>query len=145
VVAKPRRDQVTVAVGAMKTTVGVDALASARGEPREAASSKTPRPPQRKAQPVEATPARTAQAARMPSNTVNLVGQRVEPALERLDAFIDELLRKGDGTGFALHGHGTGALKNAVREHLAQHPCVSEYGPASAEDGGDAFTIFWLR
>ena len=76
---------------------------------------------------------------------MNLVGQRVEPALERLDAFIDELLRNGESAGFALHGHGTGQLKSAVREHLARHPCVESSEPASAEDGGDAFTVFWLR
>jgi len=77
-------------------------------------------------------------------NTVNLVGQRVEPALERVDTFIDGLLRLGEPLGFVIHGHGTGALRNAVREHLAKHPCVARAEPAHADDGGDAFTVFWL-
>jgi len=68
----------------------------------------------------------------------------VEPALERLDTFLDGLLRLGEPLGFVLHGHGTGALRNAVREHLARHSCVSRAEPAGADDGGDAFTLFWL-
>lgn len=152
VVAKPRRDQVTVAVGSMKTTVNIDALSLGSAEARSAPAAKpAPRGPAERKKPNERrrgdgddvpvggpTPLRTA------VNTVNLVGQRVEPALERLDTFLDGLLRLGEPLGFVLHGHGTGALRNAVREHLAQHSCVSRAEPAGADDGGDAFTLFWL-
>jgi DNA mismatch repair protein MutS2 len=175
VVAKPKRDQVTVAVGAMKTTVSIAALSLGSAEARSAPAAKAaPRgPAERKkppgrprsdpgasypaasypaaSYPAASYPAATAGAAsggpaplRSPDNTLNLVGQRVEPALERLDTFIDGLLRSGEAIGFALHGHGTGALKNAVREHLARHPCVSRAEPADPEDGGDAFTVMWL-
>jgi DNA mismatch repair protein MutS2 len=154
VVSKPRRDQVTVAVGSMKTTVAIEALSRGSSEARSAPAAKpaTRGPAERKKQgerrrngegeadgsPGGPDPLRTA------VNTVNLVGQRVEPALERLDTFIDGLLRLGEPLGFVLHGHGTGALRNAVREHLARHPCVSRAEPAGAEDGGDAFTLFWV-
>jgi DNA mismatch repair protein MutS2 len=151
VVAKPRRDQVTVAVGSMKTTVNIDALSVGSTEARSAPAAKpAPRGPTERKKPAERrrdsdepkvggpTPLRSA------VNTVNLVGQRVEPALERLDTFLDGLMRLGEPLGFVLHGHGTGALKNAVREHLAQHPCVSRAEPAGPDDGGDAFTLFWL-
>lgn len=149
VVAKPKRDQVTVAVGAMKTTVGIDALSAASpGEARSAPVAKPgPKPVERKrrgdAEPER--PAASVGALRTPDNTVNLVGQRVEPALERLDGFIDGLLRSGEPVGFVLHGHGTGALRSAVRSHLAQHRCVLRAEAADREDGGDAFTVLWLR
>jgi DNA mismatch repair protein MutS2 len=148
VVAKPRRDQVTVAVGNMKTTVSVEALSLAAGGARVAASVKTPpKPAERKRKgeaAADAVAERGPDPLRTAVNTVNLVGQRVEPALDRLDTFIDGLLRIGEPVGFVLHGHGTGALKNAVREHLSQHRCVSRAEAAGPDDGGDAFTVLWI-
>ncbi|HKO92756.1 MAG TPA: Smr/MutS family protein, partial [Polyangiaceae bacterium] len=147
VVAKPRRGQVTVAVGAMKTTVSVDALSLAAGGARVAAPLKAPpkaNERKRKGEAAAAVPERGPDPLRTPVNTVNLVGQRVEPALERLDSFIDGLLRIGEPVGFVLHGHGTGALRSAVREHLSQHRCVARAEAAGPDDGGDAFTVLWL-
>ena len=38
-----------------------------------------------------------------------------------------------------LHGHGTGALREAVRKHLKTAvPHVREAGPAESSEGGDA-------
>jgi DNA mismatch repair protein MutS2 len=149
VVAKPKRDQLTIAVGAMKTTVSIDAVSLAgTAEVRSAPAAKpAPRALERKRR-SDAEPAATVASVsvlRTPANTVNLVGQRVEPALERLDGFIDGLLRSGEPVGFVLHGHGTGALRSAVRSHLAQHRCVMRAEAADREDGGDAFTVLWLR
>ena len=42
-------------------------------------------------------------------------------------------------------GHGTGRLKSAVRKHLESSPYVSRAGPAEPDDGGDAFTILWIK
>ena len=81
---------------------------------------------------------------RIESNTVNVRGLRVDEALEQVEAFIDRMLRIGEPAGFVLHGHGTGALKSAVREHLALSRFVRKSRPADQEDGGDAFTVFWL-
>jgi DNA mismatch repair protein MutS2 len=150
VVAKPKRDQVTVAVGAMKTTVSIDAVslvgsAEARSAPVAKASPRVPAERKRRGDVEPEKPVASVGALRTPSNTANLVGQRVEPALERLDGFIDGLLRSGEPVGFVLHGHGTGALRSAVRAHLAQHPCVNRAEAADREDGGDAFTVLWLR
>jgi DNA mismatch repair protein MutS2 len=150
VVAKPKRDQVTVAVGAMKTTVSIDAVslvgsAEARSAPVAKPSPRVPAERKRRGEAEPDKPVASVGALRTPGNTANLVGQRVEPALERLDGFIDGLLRNGEPVGFVLHGHGTGALRSAVRAHLAQHPCVNRAEAADREDGGDAFTVLWLR
>jgi DNA mismatch repair protein MutS2 len=148
VVAKPRRDQVTVAVGSMKTTVNNAALQVLAGQPRVVPAAKPVRAlPDRKSRSkiAEAAPPGGPAPARTSTNTVKLIGQRVEAALDQLDGFIDTLLRTGEPLGFVLHGHGTGALKSAVRQHLAQHRCVARAEPAEPEDGGDAFTVLWLR
>jgi DNA mismatch repair protein MutS2 len=88
--------------------------------------------------PEGGTPQRTS------ANTIGLIGQRVDAALEQLDVGIDKLLRAGEHVAFVLHGHGTGALKNAVREHARRHPNVVRAEPAERDDGGDALTLLWL-
>ena len=76
--------------------------------------------------------------------TLDLRGVRVEEGLDKVDVFFDELLRRGETAGYVLHGHGTGAMKNAVRDHLRAHALVASSRPAERDEGGDAFTVFWL-
>jgi DNA mismatch repair protein MutS2 len=54
------------------------------------------------------------------------------------------MLRENEPVGYVLHGHGTGALKLAVRSHLSAATHVRRARPAEPDDGGDAFTVFWL-
>jgi DNA mismatch repair protein MutS2 len=84
-------------------------------------------------------------AVRTSSNTLDLRGERVDEALEKVDGFLDRLLKMGEPNGFVLHGHGTGALKAAVREHLRASSYIEHSAPADPDSGGDAFTTFWLR
>jgi DNA mismatch repair protein MutS2 len=44
-----------------------------------------------------------------------------------------------------LHGHGTGAMKDAVRRALAGSPYVTDSAPAPEDQGGDALTVSRLR
>jgi DNA mismatch repair protein MutS2 len=84
-------------------------------------------------------------AVRTSMNTLDLRGERVDVALDQVDAFVDRMLNVGEPVGFVLHGHGTGALKSAVRAHLRASSCIEQSLPADADSGGDAFTIFWLK
>ena len=84
-------------------------------------------------------------AVRTESNTLDLRGQRVEEGLALVDAFLDRMLAEGEPAGFVLHGHGTGRLKAAVRGHLQQSPYVARSDAAGPDDGGDAFTVFWIK
>jgi DNA mismatch repair protein MutS2 len=81
---------------------------------------------------------------RTSENTLDLRGQRVDEAVDAVDAFVDRMLRVGESVAFVLHGHGTGALKLAVRAHLAAAAHVVRARPAESDDGGDAFTVLWL-
>jgi DNA mismatch repair protein MutS2 len=146
VLAKPRRGQVTVAVGAIKTTVGIETLSAAPRAPDQP-TGKAPRPARpRRAPGSPAEPSsHRPEPMRSRQNTLSLIGERVEPALERFDRFVDGLLREGEPCGFIVHGHGTGALKSAVRQHAERHPNVAHSGPAPEVDGGDALTVVWLR
>jgi DNA mismatch repair protein MutS2 len=84
-------------------------------------------------------------AVRTRNNTLDLRGARVEDAAPRVEAFADQLLREGEAVGFVLHGHGTGALKTTVRQLLRTARYVERAAEADADQGGDAFTMFWLR
>ena len=86
-----------------------------------------------------------SRAQRTEATTLDLRGQRFEEALSRVDGFIDRLLGINEVAGFVLHGHGTGALKSGVREHLRASTYVEHSRPAEPDEGGDAFTVFWLR
>ena len=46
--------------------------------------------------------------------------------------------------GFVLHGHGTGVLKSAIRDHLGGHRFIARARSADDDQGGDAFTVFWI-
>ena len=98
--------------------------------------------------PGEARPTRTVSdfaPVRTPGNTLDLRGERVDDGLARVDAFLDCMLAQGEPAGFILHGHGTGKLKAAVRDHLQTSVYVDRFQPAAPEDGGDAYTLFWVR
>ncbi|MCB9671869.1 MAG: Smr/MutS family protein [Alphaproteobacteria bacterium] len=85
------------------------------------------------------------QALRMPHNTVDLRGMRVDEALDAVDVGLDKAVQAGTDVVFVLHGHGTGALKQAVREALRTHTTVDRFMPANADQGGDAYTVVAVR
>ena len=74
-----------------------------------------------------------------------LIGQMVEPALDSLDAYLDRALASGLERVRVVHGHGSGRLRRAVREHLRGHPAVAGFEPAPPSAGGDGATEVVLR
>ncbi|HEX8173446.1 MAG TPA: Smr/MutS family protein [Thermoanaerobaculia bacterium] len=72
---------------------------------------------------------------------LNLIGQRVDDALDQSDRFLDRALLEGKQAVRIIHGFGTGALRKAVREHLRKHPAVKSWRPGEENEGGDGATI----
>jgi DNA mismatch repair protein MutS2 len=133
----PGRGGVRVLVGGLRMLVPLDKLRLARGgQPK--------RPPKRASGPTPA-PTTREMPVRTPDTVCDLRGARVEAGLQEVDQFIDRLFRRNEFAAFILHGHGTGAMKAAVREHLAASTHVDHFEPAPRDDGGDALTVFWLR
>jgi DNA mismatch repair protein MutS2 len=75
---------------------------------------------------------------------LDLRGARAEEALAELDRYLNHAAVAGYDRVRVVHGKGTGALRNAVRETLATHPLVREHSPAAANEGGDGATIVRL-
>jgi DNA mismatch repair protein MutS2 len=77
-------------------------------------------------------------------NTCDLRGLRVDDALAMATSFLDRAINEGVPAVFLLHGHGTGALRDAVRKELARSTYVARYRPADAGQGGEGVTVVWL-
>ncbi|HEV8550443.1 MAG TPA: Smr/MutS family protein, partial [Polyangiaceae bacterium] len=133
----PERGQVRLRAGAVKLTVAVDAVELTHAKLKHTAPKAAPR--------SKAGPKTLAAAVRTVKNTLDLRGVRVDDARDRIDAFLDVMMGEGEAVGFVLHGHGTGAMKAAVREHLAGSAYVEHSRAAESDEGGDAFTVFWMR
>jgi DNA mismatch repair protein MutS2 len=76
---------------------------------------------------------------------LNLVGQRVEPALELLEHYLDQAMLGSRQQVRVIHGHGSGRLREALRARLARHPAVAGATPAPPQQGGDGATVVTLR
>jgi DNA mismatch repair protein MutS2 len=76
---------------------------------------------------------------------LHLIGQRVEPALDQLDDYLDRALVASREWVRIVHGHGTGRLRRAVREHLDSHPAVASHRRGKPSEGGDGATVATLR
>jgi DNA mismatch repair protein MutS2 len=87
-------------------------------------------------------PARAA--ARSVASSLDLRGARVEEALEMLEAYLDAAARADAGRVTVVHGHGSGAMRDAVRRLLGEHPLVREWRPGERGEGGDGATIVTL-
>ena len=71
-------------------------------------------------------------------------GMRVEEALFRVEDFLDKAVRDGMSSVRIVHGRGTGALRQAVRELLSSHPLARSHAPEAPERGGDGATTVSL-
>jgi len=89
---------------------------------------------------LEAEEMRRRAADRVPP-TLDLHGERVEAALERLHAYLDDALLAGLDSVVIVHGMGTGALRRVVRETLAEHPRVRGVRGGRRNEGGEGATV----
>jgi DNA mismatch repair protein MutS2 len=44
-----------------------------------------------------------------------------------------------------IHGHGTGRLRQAIRQHLRSHAAVKDTRTGAPDEGGNGATIVTLR
>jgi DNA mismatch repair protein MutS2 len=86
-----------------------------------------------------------APARRGGSTEINLIGKRVEDAQLELDRFVADAAADGYETVRVVHGYGTGALRQGVREQLRLDPHVKSFEDADLQGGGAAVTIAHLR
>ena len=161
---EPERGKVEIRVGSMHMTVDVadvliDHHRSLRRpdarDPRDAREhdARASRAPRDEASGAPAGPdvalvdgaADGRAPARTPGTTLDVRGQRVDEALGNLDRWLDEALLLGHDAVFVIHGHGTGALRTAVRERPHGHAAVKRHRAGEPGEGGDGVTVNLLR
>lgn len=89
-------------------------------------------------------PRATLPASRDVPLQLDLRGARAEEALEVLDRYLNDAALAGYGRVRIVHGKGTGALRSAVRRHLAGHPLARAVRSAPASEGGEGATVVEL-
>ncbi len=127
------RSEAEVQMGALRFRVSVDNIE--RLSKRKAAAAERDRPnvilPNLDDRPLITT-------------QLDMRGWRVEDALAELDTYLNDAVLSGMSSVRIVHGKGTGALRQAVREQLARHPLVTSYTSAPPKEGGDGVTIVKL-
>ena len=86
----------------------------------------------------------TRPASRQADTEINLVGQRVDEALEKIEGLLNDAALGGVKEVRIIHGRGTGTLRRAIRDYLADHPLVASASPAEGTSA-DAVTVVELR
>jgi DNA mismatch repair protein MutS2 len=153
--------QLRVAAGPLKLTAQLadvraveppaPAIAAAGGGRQSAGRGRADgrRSPQRELRSVPSTPFDPASDADAPiqtsDNTVDLRGLRAHEAVGMAEQFLDRSIGAGRRVAFLIHGHGTGALRETLREALRSSSYVARMRPGGQGEGGDGVTVVWLR
>ena len=75
------------------------------------------------------------------SPEINLIGKTVDEAISELDKYLDDAYLAHLPQVRIVHGRGTGALKNAVHQHLKRLKYVSSYRLGAFGEGDTGVTI----
>ena len=78
-------------------------------------------------------------------NVVDIRGIRADEALTMVEVFLDRAIADDVEVVIVRHGHGSGALRKALREHLPHLGHAYRHRPGLSEEGGDAVTVVWVR
>lgn len=85
---------------------------------------------------------RVSRAPKEPtSGEIDVRGRRSADIPELITAFVDQCAADGRSNCRIIHGSGTGALRQAVRDTLSQLPQASSFEPAPREQGGNGATL----
>jgi DNA mismatch repair protein MutS2 len=127
---------VRIAAGPLKLTVPSTEL---RARPALAAPpARAPHRPAARQSSPESAPLQSQ------DNTCDLRGLRVDDGVAMATSFLDRALNQGWDVVFLLHGHGTGALRDAIRQELARSPYVARSRGGASGEGGEGVTVVWL-
>ncbi|RLB53632.1 MAG: endonuclease MutS2 [Deltaproteobacteria bacterium] len=132
---------VKILAGAIRLTVRVDELRSA-----PVLASKESKQAPKAAARTAPSKSSSSPALSSSANTVDVRGLRVDEALSMAETFVDRLYGASEPHAFIIHGHGTGALRDAIRAHFGRDSTYARALRAGTrEEGGDGVTVVSLR
>jgi len=124
-----RAGRVRVRAGSMELEVALSALTKRRGKEAKVQQKKRVQQEEQKE----------------PESAINLIGLRVEEALDELERFLNHASLAQKPEVRVVHGKGTGALMKGVRSYLDGHPLVVSYRTGERFEGGDGVTVVTIR
>lgn len=124
----PDDNQAQVQVGGFRMTVDLRELSREKNDKK---------PEQREYRTQRSVSVPTAPDVSM---TFDMRGWRVSEVGDRLDRYLNDAYLAGLHQVRLLHGKGTGALRQVVREALQSHPLVNSF-TSGGRDGGDGVTV----
>jgi len=83
--------------------------------------------------------------AQITDNTLDLRGLTSEDAIERTEFFLQSMQVREQSMCYIIHGHGTGVLRNCIRQYLSRSPLVLTTRPGQYYEGGDGVTLAWIK
>lgn len=128
---------VLVAIGLLKTTVSLDKIEKV---------SHNQLKKQGLAKPTASADSESVRHAKLHfKHDIDLRGMRAEEALQAVMYFLDDAIMVGAGTIRILHGTGTGALRQVVRQYLSTAPGVRHFRDEHVQFGGAGITVVELE
>ena len=82
--------------------------------------------------------------ARTVASSLDVRGARVEEALEVVERYLEDASLAGLERATIIHGLGTGALRDAVRDSGVRAPLVRSVRAGERGEGGDGATVVTL-
>ena len=76
---------------------------------------------------------------------INLIGMTTDEASIQLDKYVDDAYIAHIPEIRIIHGRGTGALRQMVKEFCRKSPIITEYRTGDFNEGGDGATIATLK
>lgn len=80
-----------------------------------------------------------------PDAIFDLKGLRADEVPVAVEVSLDRAMQRDQDLVVLQHGHGSGALRRMIREHLARLGHVQRHRGGLREEGGDAVTVVWIR
>jgi DNA mismatch repair protein MutS2 len=134
----------TLEAGGMRLSIVVDDLDPVPGGDADAPGVRGGRTRPEPAATSSSASRLQLERARTVASSLDLRGAKVQEALEVLDRYLDDASLAGLDRATVIHGLGTGALRDAVREHASAHPLVKSWRPGGGGEGGDGATVVTL-
>lgn len=134
--------EAVVGLGALKTTIPLKRLHLAtEAEARNYQRKMTPQEAVRSTQIID----QIHQKRLTFRQEIDIRGVRASEAVETVARFVDEALQLGVSQVRVLHGTGTGALRESIRNYLASLPRVSAFHDEDVRFGGAGITVIEIN
>lgn len=148
---------VLVQAGIMRTRVPIPEIRILSSTPTPSSSRPLPRPqPTAPSTPTHRSPSKESETVAsepknmfsvLPSQDVrcDLRGMRIDQALEQIELFLARAIQQEQHAVLVIHGHGTGALRDAVRQYCRHSPFVQAFRAGEPSEGGNGVTAVLLQ